>query len=133
MIVCLDTNIVIYAVERNPIWSPKVAARLSAATAAGDSFAVSDAARLECLVGPLQKGDASLATDYQNFFASTQIRMLSVSPAVWEMAASIRARHGFEAVDAIHLASAVEAGCDLFLTNDVRLAKCSDILVVVMA
>lgn len=56
MIVCLDANIVIYHVERNPIWEPKVTARLKAAAAAGDSLAVSQAALLECLVGPLRSG-----------------------------------------------------------------------------
>jgi hypothetical protein len=32
MIVCLDANIVIYYVERDPIWEPKVSARFSQAT-----------------------------------------------------------------------------------------------------
>ncbi len=56
MIVCLDANIVIYLVEQNPIWEPKVSARIAAFRAAGDEIAVSDAARLECLVGPFRPG-----------------------------------------------------------------------------
>ena len=52
MIVCLDANIVIYLVERNPLWVPKVSARIAALRSAGDEIAVCDAARLECLVGP---------------------------------------------------------------------------------
>jgi hypothetical protein len=52
MIVCLDANIVIYLVEQNPFWEPRVSARIAAFRAAGDEIAVCDAARLECLVGP---------------------------------------------------------------------------------
>jgi hypothetical protein len=34
MIICLDTNCVIYLIEKNPTWEPKVTARLAAATLA---------------------------------------------------------------------------------------------------
>lgn len=57
MIVCLDTNIVIYLIEHNPVWTPRVAARLGILLAAGDVLAVCDAARLECLVKPLIVGN----------------------------------------------------------------------------
>ena len=50
MIVCLDTNIVIYLIEANPVWTPKATVRFNALLAAGDQIAVCDAARLECLV-----------------------------------------------------------------------------------
>jgi hypothetical protein len=45
MIVCLDANIVIYLVEQNPLWEPKVSARIAARRAAGEENAVSDLAR----------------------------------------------------------------------------------------
>jgi hypothetical protein len=63
VIVCLDANIVIYYVERNPVWEPKVAVRLKAIPASGDSLAVSEAAQLECLVGPLRSGNSSHVAD----------------------------------------------------------------------
>lgn len=53
MIVCLDTNIVIYYldtniviyyVEQHPTWRPKVDARLRSIATAGDTLAVCDAA-----------------------------------------------------------------------------------------
>jgi predicted nucleic acid-binding protein len=59
MIVCLDANIVIYLVEQNPFWEPRVSARIATFRAAGDEIAVCDAARLECLVGPYQTGNAA--------------------------------------------------------------------------
>ena len=123
MIVCLDTNIVIYCVESDPVWEPRVAGRFKAFAAAGDTLAASDAARLECLVGPFQSGDAAVLADYQKFFGSPALQMLPVTPAVWERAAQIRAAYKFQALDSIHLASAIEHGCGLFLTNDAQLAR----------
>ncbi len=35
MIVCLDTNIVIYMVEKKPVWTPKADAHVAALRAAG--------------------------------------------------------------------------------------------------
>jgi predicted nucleic acid-binding protein len=132
MIVCLDANIVIYLVERNPIWEPRAAARVQAARAAGDRIAVSDAARLECLVGAILSPNPALPGQYAAYFADPGIEMLPVTVAVWERAASVRAVHGFQALDAIHLATAVEHGCGLFLTNDARLARFADVPVEVL-
>ena len=132
MIVCLDTNIVIDFVERDPVWKPKVDARLKAIVAAGDTLAVCDAARLECLVGPFRSGDAAVLVDYQMFFGLPGIQMLPVTPMVWERAAKVRATYKFHGLDSIHLASAIEYGCGLFLTNDSLLSRCSTIPVEVL-
>ena len=132
--ICLDTNCVIYLLEKNPVWEPKVVSRLAAALAAGDVIAVCDVARAECLVGPLKSGDASVRTRYQQFFADPAVRMLPVSVAVCERAAEVRVASAmrFELLDCIHLAAAIEHGCGLFLTNDVKLARCTEIPVEVL-
>lgn len=132
MIVCLDANIIIYYVERNPVWEPKVTARLKAVAAAGDSLAVSEAALLECLVGPLQSGDSATVADYKKFFASAEVQMLAVTPVVWQRAAQLRATFKLKPLDSIHLASAVENGCGAFLTNDGPLTRCTAIRVEVL-
>jgi hypothetical protein len=56
MIVYLDANIVIYLVENDPVWGQKAKVRITAAHAAGDTLATSDASRLECLGGPVHSG-----------------------------------------------------------------------------
>ena len=132
--ICLDTNCVIYLLEKNPVWEPKVVSRLAAALAAGDVIAVCDVARAECLVGPLKSGDASVRTRYQQFFADPAVRMLPVSVAVCERAAEVRVASAmrFELLDCIHLAAAIEHGCGLFLTNDAKLGSCLGIPVEVL-
>ena len=69
MIVCLDTNIVIYLVEKNAIWSPKAHARMAALLAAGETPAICDSSRLECLLKPLASGDAGAEAAYRALFA----------------------------------------------------------------
>ncbi len=121
MIVCLDSNVVIYLVEADPIWMPTVDARLTAIRAAGDVVAVSDAARLECLLKPLASGDTGAEAAFRAFFADPLIRVLPVSRDTWEHAAQIGAVFNFKPMDSLHLATAIEHGCGLFLTADGRL------------
>jgi predicted nucleic acid-binding protein len=132
--ICLDTNCVIYLVENNPFWGPKVVARLASARTAGDTIAVCDLARSECLVGPLKSGDAALLANYQRFFASPAVEMLPLTVAVCERAAAVRVTSAmqFELPDALHLAAAIVHGCGAFLTNDARLARCTEIAVEVL-
>ena len=134
MKVCLDTNCVIYLVENNPLWTPKIRRRLMPLLSAGDTLAVSDLARSECLVGPLHAGDAATLADHQRFFSSPAVAMLPMTAAVCERAVAIRVASALKIKlpDALHLAAAVEQGCDLFLTNDVPLASCLAIAVEVL-
>jgi hypothetical protein len=48
VIVYLDANIIIYLVEKHPLWGPKALALIVQLQARGDQIAVGDASRLEC-------------------------------------------------------------------------------------
>jgi predicted nucleic acid-binding protein len=135
MIVCLDADCTIYFVEQNPVWGPKVTARLAALRAGGDEIAVSDLARTECLAQPLAVGDTAVVADYQAFFTDPGIRVLALTAAVCERAARIRAASWFKlkVPDCLHLAAAVEHGCGLFLTHDAQLTRCKDITVEILS
>jgi predicted nucleic acid-binding protein len=132
MTVCLDANIVIYLVEADPVWEPRATARIAALRAAGEDIAVSDAARLECLVHPFRNNNPAEIASFTSFFASPTVRMLPTTVAVWERAARIRALFRLPALDSLHLATAAEHGCGLFLTNDAQLARFTDIPVEVL-
>jgi predicted nucleic acid-binding protein len=130
MIVYLDTNIVIYAVEQNPVFGPKARTRLATARAAGDTLMISDLTRMECLVGPLKSGDAAVEADFRTFFAVTNV--VAVTAAVCDRAARIRASHNFRPMDALQLA-AVEHGASIFLTADARLRSFTGLVVEVLS
>lgn len=135
MIVCLDANCVIYLVEGNPTWGPRITARLAALRAAGDEIAISDLSRTECLAAPFAAGDAAIIADYQTFFSSSTIRALPLTAAVCDRAAQIRAASRFrlKVPDCLHLAAAIEHGCGSFLTNDRQLMLCTDIVVEILS
>lgn len=133
MTLYLDANIIIYLVEKDPIWGAKAEARIATAHAAGDRMVTSDVSRLECLVGPFILGDAAVLRDYADFFSAPQLHVLPVTPVVWERAARIRATYQFKPLDSLHLAAAVEHGCALFLTNDVQLQSFADIAIEILS
>lgn len=114
-----DTCMVIYAVERHP----DLAARLRSAWVSKGcpAFAVSELTRLECRVGPMRHGDTTLLERYERFFANPELMWLTASRRVFELATELRARHRLKTPDALHLAAAIEAGCEEFWTNDHRL------------
>jgi uncharacterized protein len=133
VIVYLDTNVVIYFIEARPVFGPRAAARLAQSRANGDTFAISDLTRMECKVGPLLSGNATVLADFDNFFVAPGVTVVGVTGAVCDRAAIIRAGYRFHAIDSLHLAAAVENGCDIFLTNDTRLSVFPDITVEVLS
>ncbi len=88
---------------------------------------------LEVLVRPFQEGRTDLAARYRRVLLGTQYwRMVVMDEAIAEQAARIRGQYRFPTPDAIHLATAVVAHADAFLTNNMRLRRFSDLPVVVL-
>lgn len=128
----LDTNCVIYFVENHRLWWPKVVARIAAFRSASDELAVGDLTRAECLVAPFRNGDVGLESRYRVFFNDPDLHVFEMTATVCERAARLRAIYPFKLPDCLHLATAIEHGCGLFLTNDVQLARCTAIPVEVL-
>jgi predicted nucleic acid-binding protein len=133
MIVFLDTNIVIYLIEQPSVWGAKALGRFSGLQAIGAKAAVSDLVRLECRVGPLKRGDTGLLTQYDSFFASSDLIVAPLSRQACDQAAVIRAIHGISTPDALNLAASLQVGCSMFSTNDGRLGRFTGIPVEVLA
>jgi predicted nucleic acid-binding protein len=123
MILFLDTNIVIYVVEGDPAFAPRVVQRLAAAQAAGDSFMISDLTRMECLVGPLKTNNTAVEASFHAFFARPDVRVVAITAAVCDRAARIRATQHFKPMDSLQLAAAVEHGARVFVTADAQLSS----------
>lgn len=132
MIVFLDAHPVIYFIEQPPVWGAIATARIARFRADGDQLAVSDLIRMECQVGPLKSGDAARLNDFAAFFAAPDVLILAITAGVCDRAVRIRATHNFKPLDSLHLATAVEHGCGLFLTADAKLARFPDITVEVL-
>lgn len=89
----------------------------------------SDLTRLEARVMPLRCADEALLAEFDKYFADTVSHVIALSREVIDDATRVRAQYGFKTADAIHLAAAVHARCDVYLTNDHRLSRFSEITV----
>jgi predicted nucleic acid-binding protein len=114
----LDSCIVIYLIERHPVFAPLVEKRLAALVEA--DLAVSLLVRLESLVKPMREADTPLLLRYEQFFAAS--RMLPMPAEIYEAALSLRVKHNLKTPDALHVATAQLHACGSFWTNDDRLA-----------
>jgi predicted nucleic acid-binding protein len=76
---------------------------------------------MECLVLPFRLGDEELTTDFMRFLEGYECAPLG--PRVFDRAARLRAHARISTPDALHVACAIEQGCDEFWTNDHRLDR----------
>ena len=140
MLYYLDTVIVIYAVEGNPDDKKRAKVHLDALEKAGHRFAISELTRTECLVPVFGPGGGQRMSDFFRFFHEPNLRTLSLTAAMHVRASAIHGGHTYPAIapaqpkryglaDALHLAAAIEFGCEVFLTNDNQLANFPDITV----
>ena len=102
-------------------------ARLASALGVPGSLLTSRLTRLECRSKPLRAGDIATLAQFDLFFAGVEIVLAELSPAVVERATEFRARYGLNTPDALHYATAAEAGAMAFLTGDKTLARCSEV------
>lgn len=132
MLIYCDSVILMYYFDHVGSFHVRAAKRLAAIAAAGDQIAISDLVRLEYRILPLKNGDSTKLALFDGFCASPDIHLVPITTPVFDRAAQLRATYRFKLGDSLHLAAAVEAGCGAFLTNDYRLAACSDIPVEVL-
>lgn len=106
-LVYLDTNPIIYSVEKHPVYWPLLKPLWQVAKAKSIELACSDLVLMETLVGPLKSGDAALALAYEQLFQQAQTRLLPLSHAVLRAAAQLRASTKLRTPDALHAATAL--------------------------
>jgi len=118
----LDANVFIYVVEGSPEHDAFLGGLLDL-LGTGDTTAVTSELTLaEVLAKPFEENRTDLADIYEEMVApSPWLDMVPVNRAVLLRAARLRAELKLRLPDAIHVASAVAAGCELFLSNDYRL------------
>jgi uncharacterized protein len=127
--VFLDSALVIYLVDQNPIFGPRTETWLKAHP--GDLVS-SELMRMESLVLPVRNNDPVRIAEFENYFNSRIAEMVPFLRSVFDQAIEIRARFPFKIPDALHLAAAVESKCDVFLTNDHQLRQFTGITVEVI-
>ena len=87
----------------------------------------------EVLVKPLQLGDLLVVNAYKTLLYETNIvQVHMITTDIAESAADIRVRYNIKTPDALHIATAINTQCDVFVTNDSQLLRIKELRVVVL-
>jgi predicted nucleic acid-binding protein len=133
-VVYVDTNAVIYYVEKIEPYCSASTPLWDALDAGTQAVLTSDVTLLEVLVKPLRAGDISLATVYRNLLlGTTGLTSLPIDRTILEAAAGIRAAFGLKTPDAIHAATALHAKAAMLVTNDPGFKRVGGLNVAVLA
>lgn len=129
----VETAPYIYYVENHPIYAEKVDAILQFVEAMAIEIRTSVITLTETLMKPIQVSDQSLIDTYHELLTETDyIQLISVTPDLAAKAAHLRARYNLRTPDALHVASAIESGCNAFLTNDLGLKRVTELRMLVL-
>jgi predicted nucleic acid-binding protein len=131
-LVYFDANSVIYSVEKHPVYWPLLQPLWQAAKGKSIEIVSSDLVLMETLVGPLKSGDVVLANAYEQLFQQAQTRLIPITQSILREAARWRATTKLKNPDALHAATAQQAGCVLFVTNDVGFRGVPNLPVVIL-
>jgi uncharacterized protein len=113
-----DSMLFIYWLEDHPQYAKQVDAIHSRMKQRQDRLITGAFTFGEVLAGTYRKGRAELADQFRTLLRSVVAEIVPFTVETAEHYARIRGALGTTPADAIHLASAAQAGTDLFLTND---------------
>ena len=87
----------------------------------------------ECLVFPYRQKQATLRQDFFDLIVNGNNTVFVPSDEeVGQQAAELRARYNLTLTDALQLATALCAGCEAFLTNDLALKRVTELRVIAL-
>ena len=113
-----DSMLFIYWLEDHPHYAKQVDAIHSRMKQRQDRLITGAFTFGEVLAGTYRKGRAELADQFRTLLRSVVAEIVPFTVETAEHYARIRGALGTTPADAIHLASAAQAGADLFFTND---------------
>ena len=131
-LVYLDANGFIYSVERVEPYRTLLEPMWRKARSGEFGVASSDITVLETLVKPLRAGDEVVEMLLRSTFDAHEVSLIPATRELWEDAARIRADTRLTTPDALHAATALSAGCALFISNDADFRRVEGLPVVVL-
>ena len=81
---------------------------------------VSVVSEAELLVRPHRQGDRDATEKIEDFLSEDGIHVIEVSRSIARRAAGLRPVNSISMADALIMATAIDAGCDLVVGNDKR-------------
>lgn len=129
----IDSASLIYLIEKHPVYFDRVVFIMRYIHSGPIDGVASVLALTEVLMHPLRTGNTELAQEYERILLnSTGFRLVPISADGARRAADLRARYNLRTPDALHVATALAAGCDAFLTNDTDIKRVTEVRVLVL-
>jgi predicted nucleic acid-binding protein len=126
----VDSMLFVYHFEGNEELGPAAGRILRDAEEGRCGLVASVLALLEVLVVPKRHGREELCQRYRDLFESfPNLSMLPVGTEVAEIASGLRAAHNLRTPDALHIATAIHAGADTFISGDRGLSRVREVRV----
>lgn len=130
-IVGLDTPVFVYFFQRNKEYFARARIVLKAVEDGRVAGVFSAIGMIELFTGLKKQGRNDLAFHYKaalNIFPHLMI-VGGINEKIVDIASDFRVRYGISTPDAIHIATAIDAGAKKFITNDKGLKRIKEILV----
>lgn len=129
----LDTSVLIYLLEDHPLLADP-AERIFRRIRDGGWWGVfSHIGMVELLTGVKKRKRPDLVNRYRELLLSIQhLYLRGTTLPIVEIASNLRATYNIKTADAIHIATSIASGADLFVTYDKRLTAIREIPVVML-
>lgn len=128
-----DTSPVIYFVEANPQYDALVTEIFQRVSNGAPSGATSVITLSEVLVQPIIRQQTLLQREYRDLLMrSRNFSTWAISASIAELGAELRAQYRLRTPDALQIATALEAGCEAFLSNDAGLRRVTELRVLIL-
>ena len=120
--IALDSVVFIYALEGNPAFGERAKSILQTIERGQCQGFACDLVLAELMVKPLREGKPEIAQEYARELPKfPNLTFVSVTREIVVAAARLRGNSNLGLIDALHLAAAVEVGCEVLITNDAAL------------
>jgi|SRR5215475_823256 len=128
-----DTSPIIYFVEANPQYDALVTEIFQRVSNGAPLGATSVITLSEVLVQPIIQQHTLLQREYRDLLLrSHNFSTWPISASIAELGAELRAQYRLRTPDALQIATALEAGCEAFLSNDAGLRRVTELRVLIL-
>lgn len=132
-LLALDTSPLIYYIEENPKYDKLITEVFEGFERGDFQIIVSSLTVTEVMSLPVRRGNHGLANSYYRLLTETiGLKVVAADTEIAHKAANLRAKYSLKTIDAIHLATAIVAGCDAFLTNDYIFKRVTELRVLIL-
>ena len=130
----LDSAPVIYFVERKEPYFKQLVPLFKRFDDGLIKAVTSPITLAECIFYPYKQNNPQLASQFKHLLIQgSNTQFIPTTDVIADQSAQLRARYNLGFADAIQIATAINANCDAFFTNDMKPQRVSELKIVILA